>query len=212
MIRQIQIGGFDKNFSYLIGDEDTKEIAVVDPDNAELLFDEIDDAFFDVKMILLTHSHFDHVAGVPKMIERYGVPVYMHENGRGKLEAPDDMFVWLKDGDKLKIGGIDVHILHTPGHSDDAVCYFLKDQREEALLTGDTLFVEGCGRADLNKSDVMELWKSLQKIKKLPDDVKIYPGHDYGSRPFSDVGYEKTHNKYLLCKSFEEFKQLRMKI
>lgn len=211
MINQIEVGGFDRNFSYLIGDEETKEIAVVDPDDCDLLFDEIEDGFFNVKMVLLTHSHFDHVSGVPKMIKKYGIPVYMHEYGRGKLPIPDDMFVWMKDGDKLTIGGMKIEVWHTPGHSDDAVCYFAKDANEIGLITGDTLFVEGCGRADLEKSDVEELWKSLQKIKKLPDDVKIYPGHDYGSRQISDVGFEKANNKYLLCKDFEEFRKLRMK-
>ena len=70
--------------------------------------------------------------------------------------------------------------------------------------------MEGCGRADLSGSDVEELYDSLERIKELPDETEVYPGHDYGSKPVSTLAWEKKHNKYFLCKDFEEFEKLRM--
>ena len=212
MIRQIPINGFDENFSYFL--ISGRDVAVVDPGDVGHLVAEIEQDDLAVKMIILTHSHFDHVAGVPEMLKKYGVPVYMHKNARGRIEVEDEMTVHLDDGDKVRVGDLHFEVLWTPGHLDDSICLYLKRAGDEEgagrLITGDTLFVEGCGRADLEGSNVDDLWKSLQRLKKLPDEVKIYPGHDYGSKPVSTIGWEKIHNKYLKCGSLEEFRKLRL--
>ena len=75
---------------------------------------------------------------------------------------------------------------------------------------GDTLFVGACGRADLEGSNAGDLYESLQKLAKLPGETKVYPGHDYGEKPISTIAWEKEHNKYLLCKTFKEFRTLRL--
>ena len=163
MIQQIHVGGFDDNFSYFIEDSDSKNIAIVDPSNVKLLEAEISKGFFSPKMILLTHSHFDHTEGVSELVKKLAIPVYMHENARGRVNVLDEMAVYIKGGEKIKLENIFIDVIDTPGHIDDAVCFYLKE--DKALLTGDTVFVEGCGRADLEFSKVEDLFKSLQKIK-----------------------------------------------
>ena len=120
------------------------------------------------------------------------------------------MAVYIKGGEKIKLEDIFVDVIDTPGHIDDAVCFYLKE--DKALLTGDTVFVEGCGRADLEFSNVEDLFKSLQKIKKLPDDTKIFPGHDYGKKPWSTIKDEKKNNPYFKVKTLDDFIKLRLPV
>ncbi len=208
MIQQIHVGGFDDNFSYFIEDSDSKTIAIVDPSNVKLLESEISKNFFSPKMILLTHSHFDHTEGVAELVKKLAIPVYMHENARGRVNILDEMAVYIKGGEKIKLEDIFIDVIDTPGHIDDAVCFYLKE--DKALLTGDTVFVEGCGRADLEFSNVEDLFKSLQEIKKLPDDTKIFPGHDYGKKPWSTIKDEKKNNPYFKVKTLDDFIKLRL--
>ena len=165
-------------------------------------------------MILLTHSHFDHVEGVKTFTQKYKIPVYMHMNARGRVKVQQEHERYVNDGDTILVGKLEVGVIHTPGHIDDSVCYFISAKQEAdgipKLITGDTLFVEGCGRADFPGSSVKDLYNSLERLKRLPEQTLVYPGHDYGSKPVSDIASEKKHNKYFLCKSFEEFKTKRM--
>lgn len=210
MIRQIPVEVFDKNFSYFLFGENGKDVAVVDPGDVSALTALISEAELVPQMILLTHSHHDHADGIVEMLEHYQVPVYAHENARGRLKIGNEGIIFVHDGDTIDLGGLKIKVLHTPGHIDDAVCYYAEDEDGPFLITGDTLFVEGCGRADLNGSNVRNLYESLQKLKALDDRVLVFPGHDYGSKPFSTIGAEKKRNKYFLCASFEEFEGLRM--
>ncbi len=208
MLRQIHVGGFDDNFSYFIEDSDSKNIAIVDPSNIQLLEEEIRKNFLNPKMILLTHSHFDHTEGVAELVQKLAVPVYMHDNARGRVNVPDAMSVYIKDGEKIKLGDINIDVIYTPGHIDDAVCFYIKEFK--SLITGDTVFVEGCGRADLEFSNVEDLFKSLQKIKKLPKETKVFPGHDYGKKQWSTIEYEKKHNPYFKVNTLDDFIKLRI--
>lgn len=210
MIRQIPIRGFDNNFSYIVGDGKSKHVAVVDPGDMPRLMEEIEIKELESKMVFLTHSHFDHQEGVADFVERFGIPVYMHKNAKGRVDVHDDMSIFLEEGDEIKVGDLVIKVIHTPGHIDDAICYYMEDEDGPALITGDTLFVEGCGRADLKGSDVKKLYESLERIKTLPDKTRIFSGHDYGSKPFSDIAWEKKHNRYMKCKTFKEFQELRM--
>lgn len=209
MIDQIAVRGFDQNFSYLIVDEAKKETIVVDPVDFERLEEKIEEKELTPKFILITHSHFDHIEAVGDFVSKYGLEVYIHKNALQKVDFPA---LALDLNQVIEFGDYQIKILETPGHIDDAVCYFLKSSDGFALISGDTLFVEGCGRADFPNSSVEDLYQSLQILKKLPEKTKIYPGHDYGSKPVSTIAWEKTHNKYFLAEDFEEFRKLRMGI
>jgi len=215
MITQLSVGGYDNNFSYFVNDGVSKEIAIVDPaGDMDDMLAEIHANKFQPSAMLITHSHFDHVEGVEALIQKYQIPVYMHMNARGRVEIPEELGRYVNDGDIITVGKCALEVMHTPGHIDDSVCYFISAKQEAdgtpKLLTGDTLFVEGCGRADLSHSSVKDLYNSLERLKKLSDETLIYCGHDYGSKPVSDIAWEKKHNKYFLCKSFEEFKTKRI--
>lgn len=204
MIIQVAVEGYDSNFSYFV--VSGGKCLVVDPVDVGRLEKVMEEYNLNLEGILITHSHFDHVEGVEALVDKYEVPVYGHGLIKERVEGIDD-FSPLADGEKLMIGDSEIEVIHTPGHIDDAVCYLVDG---EEVLTGDTLFIEGCGRADFLHSNVEDLWNSLVRLRGLSDEVKVYPGHDYGSMPVSTIGHEKAHNKYLLCASFEEFRSLRI--
>ena len=209
MILQIPVEVYDSNFAYFIISKD-KSAAIVDPGDLTRLEYEIKENALSLSMILLTHSHHDHTQGVLELAEKHAAPVYMHKNARGRVDVPEELSVFIDEGEMIKLDELNIKALHTPGHIDDSLCYYFEDGGKHHLITGDTVFVEGCGRSDLKGSNVEDLYKSIQRIKKFDDEVKIYPGHDYGSIPVSTVGHEKKHNKYFLCHNFETFKKLRM--
>lgn len=210
-VKQIEVGGYDRNFVYFI--EEKGGVAIVDPSNAPLLISTIESEGLKPKMILLTHSHFDHTEGVAELVNRYQLPVYCHYKAASRIEIPSDVINLIDDGDVIDLSSAKVKVLYTPGHIDDAVCYYIDAENAAdavpKLLTGDTLFVGGCGRADLENSDISDLYKSLQRIKALPGETVVYSGHNYGPTMTSTLGWEKDNNKYLLCKDFEEFQEKR---
>ncbi len=193
---QIPIGSM-KNFNYIIGDEETGEAAVVDPHGeVDRILKLAAEKNLKIKYVLNTHSHFDHVGGNEELARRTGAKIVAHE------EAPTRKDVSVKEADTIKVGKLTVKVLHTPGHTREAVCYLV----EGKLLTGDTLFVGECGRTDLPGSSPAEMWDSLlNKLSKLDDSIEVYPGHDYGDRPYSTIGHEKQHNYTLKPRSREEF-------
>ena len=208
IFRQIPVGPM-QNFVYIIGDENTKEAAVVDAGwDANKIIEIANNAELKINKIILTHSHFDHVQKINELTDKTNSGVYFHElecNEIKKLMKNNSAkIVKLKGNDELNIGKIKVKIIHTPGHTNGAIC-LLFDNR---LITGDTLFVSAIGRTDLPGGDAIKLFESLQKLKKLDDQIEIYPGHDYGETPFSTIGDEKKNNPYFMCKNKEEFLNL----
>jgi glyoxylase-like metal-dependent hydrolase (beta-lactamase superfamily II) len=193
--RQIKQSG--DNFSYVIAEETTRECAVVDPNfNTDAIIRLVKDQNLLVKYVIDTHSHFDHTAGNGEIKSAFGAKVVAH-----KL-ADIDKDISVDDGDTLKLGKIAIRVIYTPGHTRDGIC-LLADGK---LLTGDTLFVGECGRTDLPGGSSKDMYNSLfNKLMKLDDNIKVYPGHDYGSRPYSTIGLEKKTNYVLEKRSLEEF-------
>jgi hydroxyacylglutathione hydrolase len=193
--RQIKQSG--DNFSYVIADEATRECAVVDPDfNTDAIIRLVKDQRLTVKYVIDTHSHFDHIAGNEELKSTFGAKIVAH-----KL-ADIDKDVSVDDGDKLKVGEITIRMIYTPGHTRDGICLLVDGK----LLTGDTLFVGECGRTDLPGSSSKDMYNSLfNKLMKLDDSIEVYPGHDYGSRPYSTIGLEKKTNYVLEKRTLEEF-------
>ena len=195
-----------QNFIYIIGDEKSKECAVVDAGwEIDKLIGIADKEQLKIKKIILTHSHYDHIQKADELASKTNAEVYFHEDDYNEIKKsvknPNIKIHKLKNNDEIKVGKINIKVIHTPGHSPGAICLLF----ENKLVTGDTLFVNAVGRTDLAGGDTIKLFESLQKLKKLDDDVEIYPGHDYGEIPFSTIGNEKKNNPYFKCESKEQF-------
>jgi hydroxyacylglutathione hydrolase len=194
--RQIKQHG--DNFSYVIADEASREAAVVDPSfNADELLSVLKSEGFSLKYVVCTHGHSDHTAGNYQLQSALGGQVVAHSLSRIRADLK------VEDGDVLYVGAVEMKVIYTPGHTTDGICLLVDGKK---LLTGDTLFVGECGRVDLPGGSSAKLYDSLfNKVMKLGDEVEVYPGHDYGSKPFSTIGEEKVSNYVLHPRSVEEF-------
>ena len=217
IVEQIQIGPM-ANFTYLIGSRSTREVAVVDPawDIGGLL-DHIAERDYTLTAALATHYHPDHVgggmggnniAGVSELLAKNPVKIYAHrQEAAGVLKvtgiSESDLHK-VDSGDKLAIGSIEIEFLHTPGHTPGSQCFRVKN----TLVSGDTLFIDGCGRVDLPGSDAEQMYHSLQKLKSLPDDTLLLPGHNYGAVPNATMAETKKMNAYLAVKDLATWQQV----
>jgi hydroxyacylglutathione hydrolase len=194
--KQIQQHG--DNFSYIIADQKTKEAAVVDPSyNAGEISRLLKTEGLQLKYVINTHGHSDHTAGNTELLSTFKAKLVAHNLSRLHPDLP------VENNDTISIGKISIQILHTPGHTNDSICLLIDNQ---TVLTGDTLFVGECGRTDLPTGNSKNMYDSLfNKLLKLNDDVKVYPGHDYGTKPFSTIGEERKTNYTLKPRSLEEF-------
>ena len=183
-IEQIKIG-FD-NFSYIIYCSKTSKAAIVDPGYDVLnLLEFLSSNKLRLEYIIATHYHNDHIACINKI--KYSNPeskIISSESDGTELGIKVDILV--KDDDELKIGDVNFKFILTPGHTTGGICIIVDN---EALLTGDTLFIGDCGRTDLPGGSLAQMFKTLQeKIIPLPDHLIVYPGHDYGVKPFDTLG------------------------
>jgi glyoxylase-like metal-dependent hydrolase (beta-lactamase superfamily II) len=194
--KQIQRHG--DNFSYIIGDESTREAVVVDSSyNADVIAQTIRNMEFTLKYIISTHGHSDHTAGNTELQQVFGAKIVAHRLSR---IDPD---VKVEDGDVLEVGAISIKVIYTPGHTVDGVCLLVNGEK---LLTGDSLFVGECGRTDLPGGNAKSMYDSLfNKVLKLDGEVEVYPGHDYGSKRSSTISEEKRSNYTLKPRSVDEF-------
>ena len=188
-----------QNFAYLIGDEKTRLAAVVDPAwDTDRIIEIARRNNLRIIYAINTHQHTDHTSGNDELAKATGAKIVAHESSRKRKD------VSVKDGETLQVGSLELKFIHTPGHSLDSMSVLVGDK----LMTGDTLFVGECGRTDLPGGSSEQLYDSLlNRLMKLPDEVEVYPGHDYGSRPNSTIGYEKTHNYVLKPRTVDEFVQ-----
>ncbi len=185
------------NFSYIIADESAGEGVVVDPSfNAEAIIKYLEKHGLMVRYVINTHSHYDHITDNDKIASKFGAEVIAHTSSTNQKDLE------VNDNSVIQVGGIKIKIIHTPGHTPDSICLLVDNK----LLTGDTLFVGECGRTDLPGGSARELYHSLfGKLMKLDDRVEVYPGHDYGIRPYSTIGLEKKTNYVLKERTLEEF-------
>jgi hydroxyacylglutathione hydrolase len=193
-----QVHQHGDNFSYIIGDDATREAAIVDSSyNAGEITRILKAEKLKLKYVINTHGHSDHTAGNQELRSIFGAKIVAHN--LSKINAD----VTVDDGDTIHVGAIPLKVIHTPGHTPDGICLLVDNQK---LLTGDTLFVGECGRTDLPGGNSRSMYDSLfNKLLKLSDDVEVYPGHDYGSKPSSTIGEEKRSNYTLEPRSLAEF-------
>ncbi len=178
---------------YLAGQVETREALVIDPGTdteteAKKILKEIESNGFKIKYIVNTHGHPDHTGGNKIFREATHAPILIHEYDAPMLRGPfaDRM---LHDGDSVQVGGIMLRILHTPGHSRGSISLVGND----VVFTGDTLWAGTIGRYDLSGGSLKEIKNSLKKLMKLPDHMKVYPGHG----PASTIGEERRNNPFL---------------
>lgn len=209
-VTNISFPGFCAN-CYLVTDMATNESLLVDPGAfAERQKDYIKSQGVDnLKYILLTHGHYDHILGVEKFRQTLGGQVVIHSLDADKLSSemkslyifsgsesefiPTSADITVNDGDTLPFGSETVEVIHTPGHTKGGVCYKIRD----IIFSGDTLFKGTIGRTDFPDSDEYEMLSSLKKLYALEDDYKIYPGHE----GVTTLDFEKKANRYMkLCR------------
>ncbi len=188
-IEQYCVGQVATNCYFAVNGE-TKEMVIVDPgDSAQMLAEKIRQQGLKPKAVLLTHGHFDHAMAAGKLAEMFGIKIYAHEAEKETLENPHKNVstmigkseayhadVFAKDGEVLNLAGMELKVLHTPGHTEGGCCYYL--EKEKVLFSGDTLFCQSVGRTDFPGGSMSGIVRSIrEKLLALPDDVSVYPGH-----------------------------------
>lgn len=192
-----QIKRIGDNFSYIIAEEQSGIACVIDPSfNNQYIIEETEKNKLTINYIINTHGHRDHTAGNRELKMRDDAKIVTHK------VSSVDKDITVIDEDILRLDGLVLKVIHTPGHSPDSICLLVKN----ILLTGDTLFVGECGRTDLSGGSATEMYNSLfNKLMRLNDAIELYPGHDYGSSPNSTIGIEKSTNYTLEERTLEEF-------
>jgi glyoxylase-like metal-dependent hydrolase (beta-lactamase superfamily II) len=222
------------NFIYFIGDDTTREALLVDPAwDIDGLVARVEREGYTLIGALASHYHPDHIGGemmgwavegVARLREvRPDARIHCHANEVPWIErvtglAASDL-VAHADGDVLALGTVRVTMMHTPGHTPGSTCYIVSDDTLEAgavgsvdapaVLSGDTLFVQGCGRIDLPGSDGDEMFRTLsERFARLPESAVLHPGHNYGPTPTATLGEVRRTNPYLRVRSLEEWHAL----
>ena len=210
-IHQFPLGPM-QNFVYLVGTEGQPEVCVVDPAwDVDAIEKVCATQNKSLGSILLTHSHKDHINGVAELLRRHDIPVYAQRaeiDFSGDLQVFGDALRRLGPGDKVPLGSVSAIVVHTPGHTPGSQCLLAGD----ALIAGDTLFVNGCGRCDLLGGDPAEMFHSLSSVLgKLPGTTRLFPGHDYGDVPVSSLEREAARNPYFQFADAASFVKYRMR-
>lgn len=201
-VEQIQVGS--DNFSYLIHSGRGSKAAIVDPGfDATKIMEMIEEMTVILKVIIVTHHHFDHTAGINYLKKETGALIVASAEDGSNIVGGVDITV--RDGEVLHLKGNRIKIMKTPGHTPGGICLIVD---KEYLITGDTMFINDCGRCDLPGGSLRDMYDSLRRISGLPDDLVVLPGHDYGPKPTDTLGNQKTANFTLTAGSFEEFCKL----
>lgn len=198
-LKQFRVGG-DRNFGYLVADEKTRKAAVVDPAfSPKSIVDFAAEKGYEIEYIFTTHDHYDHTNGNAEIEQLTG----KHPLLFGDIEP--DTGLTVGDGAIFPLGELTITVLHTPGHTADSICLSVGD----AVITGDTLFVGKVGGTDLGDGAKAEYHSLHEKLLTLPDETRVFPGHDYGVAPQSTIGKERETNPFLIQPDFEAFVYLK---
>jgi glyoxylase-like metal-dependent hydrolase (beta-lactamase superfamily II) len=202
---QIEVGLL-QNLCEILYCPETRAAAIVDPAwEVDRLLREVDARGLRVTHALITHTHEDHVEGVAELVRRTGAAVVVSPREAAAVAADAKSLIDALDRLDIAIGRCGVRALDTPGHTVGGTCYLA----DGFVITGDVLFVGGCGRTDFPGGDSAAMWRSLQRLMALPEETRVYPGHDYGATPTATLAHEMRENPYLRCATFDEFRARR---
>jgi hydroxyacylglutathione hydrolase len=208
-----------KNFVYGLVDPESRECFLVDPAwDIPLLLNRIDSQDWILKGVLITHYHPDHcgghlwnndIPGATDVVGKRPVPVYVNSyDVEGVIKVTGLSRTDIRPtegGTELLLGKKPVTLIHTPGHTPGSQCFMCS----EKLISGDTLFLSGCGRVDLPGGNADQLYYSItQTLAKLPSETVVYPGHNYDKKPFETMGSMMSMNPFLAAKTMEEWRRL----
>jgi glyoxylase-like metal-dependent hydrolase (beta-lactamase superfamily II) len=198
-VKQFLTGG-DRNFGYLVADEVTKKAAIIDPSySPDTLVEFAKDQGYTVEYVFNTHGHYDHSNGnkaVKKLTGKTALLLGVTDPQTGIVVTHDARF---------PLGDLEIVVLHTPGHTEDSICLYIGD----AVFTGDTLFVGKIGGTDFGRQAKVEYESLHHKLMTLPDDTRVFPGHNVGTAPESTIGKERQTNPFLIQPDFEAFVDLK---
>ena len=212
---QAQLGPM-ANLVYIIGDPSTHKAAVVDPAwDIDRILKYTEGQGYTIERILITHYHQDHlggnlmgqsIQGAAELVGRVKAKVYVNKHeaeGVKKVSGLSDSdLVKVEAGDVLKVGNLEVKCLHTPGHTPGSQCFLVDGN----LISGDTLFVNSCGRVDLPGANPADMYHSLNHtLKNLDDTTVVYPGHAYSEESSTTIGDQKRHNMYMRFNNLDDF-------
>ena len=202
-MKVIPIPCLTDNYAYIIKNNTSKKVGVVDPSETPPIINFLKREKLKLDYILNTHHHFDHIGGNIELKKIYNAKIVGFKNDEHRIPGID---ITLNDNDEWNFGDSKVKILHIPGHTSGHICFFF--EKEKIAFTGDTLFSLGCGR--IFEGNHKQMLESLNKIKALPLDTKIYCGHEYTYKNGEFcMKYDKNNTK--LKKKFEIIKKLRSK-
>lgn len=207
-VRQLPLGPME-NFVYLLGAEGAPEAAVVDPAwDVEAIERAAAEDGKRLVAAFTSHCHHDHINGLPELLKRHDIPVYAQKEELAFSAELRRLARPLEPGQEVQVGALTVKSLHTPGHTPGSQCLFC----EGSVVSGDTVFVNACGRCDLRGGDPEAMYRTIsQVLSALPDDTRLLPGHDYGDVPMSSIGREKQKNPYFQFHDLQDFLALRMR-
>lgn len=209
-VRQLPLGPM-KNFVYLVGAPRGREAFVIDPAwDVPAILSGLEADGRTLTGIFLTHHHHDHINGVPELLRTRDLPVYVQ---RTEIDFADSLKAFagalkpVSPGERLTVGGLEIECVHTPGHTPGAQCLHCGG----GLFSGDTLFVNACGRCDFGGSDPKAMYDSLFNVLgRLEGSTALYPGHDYGDVRVSSLARERERNPYFQLRDPDAFVKHRM--
>lgn len=197
---------FDKEshtYTYLLGDEVSRQALLIDPvlESQDMYLQLLAELDLTLAYVLDTHTHADHITAAGRLRDTTGCITFLGEEAQSTCVSHG-----LKDGEKIRLGSLCLTAIHTPGHTDDSYTYVLEHANQHYAFTGDTLLIRGTGRTDFQNGNAAEQYRSIfDKLLTLPSNTWVYPGHDYKGWTVSSIAEEQHHNPRLQVASEAEY-------